>query len=48
MLDAVRRAQSLYSDKDNWKKLMLFAMSCDFSWAKSAELYQGLYRELVG
>ncbi|MDR0944055.1 MAG: glycogen synthase GlgA [Ruminococcus sp.] len=48
MLDAVRRAKALYDDKENWKKLQLFAMSCDCSWAKSAELYLGLYRELVG
>jgi starch synthase len=48
MLDATRRAKALYEDKENWKKLQIFAMSCDNSWAKSAELYQGLYRELVG
>jgi starch synthase len=48
MLDATRRAHTLYDDKENWEKLKLFAMSCDNSWAKSAELYQGLYRELVG
>jgi starch synthase len=48
MLDAVRRALALYRDPQNWKKLMVFAMGCDNSWAKSAELYHGLYRELVG
>ncbi|MDR0903190.1 MAG: glycogen synthase GlgA [Ruminococcus sp.] len=48
MLDAVRRAITLYRDKQNWQKLMIYAMNCDNSWAKSAELYQGLYRELVG
>jgi starch synthase len=48
MLDAVRRAKALYGDTENWTKLMKYAMSCDNSWDKSAELYQGLYRELVG
>ncbi|MDR0987336.1 MAG: glycogen synthase GlgA [Ruminococcus sp.] len=48
MLDAVRRALALYRDPKNWRNLMVFAMGCDNSWAKSAELYQGLYRELVG
>ncbi|MDR0986322.1 MAG: glycogen synthase [Ruminococcus sp.] len=48
MLDAVRRAHALYNDRGNWQKLMVYAMGCDNSWAKSAELYQGLYRELVG
>jgi starch synthase len=48
MLDATRRAHALYDKKDDWKKLMIYAMGCDNSWSKSAELYQGLYRELAG
>jgi starch synthase len=48
MLDATMRALALYRDKENWVKLQKHAMTCDNSWAKSAELYQGLYRELVG
>jgi starch synthase len=48
MLDASRRALALYRDHENWQNLMKYAMQCDNSWARSAELYQGLYRELVG
>jgi starch synthase len=48
MLDAVNRACALYHDRKNWQNLMAYCMKCDNSWAKSAELYQGLYRELVG
>jgi starch synthase len=48
MLDAVSRALTLYRDKENWQNLQKYGMQCDNSWAKSAELYQGLYRELVG
>jgi starch synthase len=48
MLDAANRALTLYHDKENWQNLQKYGMQCDNSWAKSAELYQGLYRELVG
>ncbi|MBP0964172.1 MAG: glycogen synthase GlgA [Oscillospiraceae bacterium] len=48
MLDACRRAKDYYWSKDAWSKLVTHAMKCDFSWATSAELYMGLYRELCG
>ncbi len=48
MLDAVRRAKELYDEPKAWKNLMTAAMKCDYSWAASAELYLGLYRELAG
>lgn len=47
MLDAVRRANNLYHNKDEWKNLVVRAMSCDFSWDTSAELYIGLYKEIA-
>ncbi len=48
MFDAVRRAKELYENKPEWKKLVIAAMKNDYSWAVSAELYMGLYRELTG
>jgi len=49
MLDAVYRAKSMYYDnKKAWRSLVIAAMKNDYSWARSAELYLGLYRELAG
>ena len=48
MFDAVRRAKEYYDNKSEWKNLMIAAMKNDYSWAVSAELYMGLYRELAG
>ncbi|MDR0944054.1 MAG: glycogen synthase [Ruminococcus sp.] len=45
---AVRRAHELYGDRENWEKLMKYDMTIDNSWGKSAELYEGLYKELAG
>lgn len=47
MLDAVRRAVSLFARKRIWRKLMKEAMSQDFSWQRSAEKYVGLYRKAL-
>lgn len=48
MLDACRRAKDYYYNRTEWGKLVSHAMKQDFSWARSAELYLGLYRELCG
>ncbi len=46
MLDAVKRAEALYADEAQWKEAMQAAMSCDFSWDKSAKDYVAAY-ELI-
>ncbi len=46
MYDACRRAKEYYDSRAQWGKLTSHAMRQDFSWARSAELYLGLYREL--
>lgn len=46
MLDAVKRAISLYSDKEQWKVLVENAMSADFSWTNSALQYIKMYNSL--
>lgn len=48
MLDATVRARALYDQRMKWGKLVSHALREDFSWARSAELYLGLYKELVG
>lgn len=48
MLDATVRARALYDQRMKWGKLVSHALREDFSWARSAELYLGLYREIVG
>ncbi len=48
MLDAIRRAKAYYDNKSDWSKLMTRGMKTDFSWAASAKLYIGLYKELTG
>ncbi len=48
MLDATVRARAYYDQRMKWGKLVSHALREDFSWARSAELYIGLYKELVG
>ncbi len=47
MLNACRRAKAAYDNKDEWYTIMKRDMTEDFSWSTSAELYIGLYREIV-
>ncbi len=47
MLDAVRRAQNLYFNGERWKEAVLNALSCDFSWNRSAQAYIGLYESVL-
>ena len=35
-----------YTDKKTWRKIQLNGMRADYSWKKSAEKYQALYREM--
>ena len=48
LFKAVKRAVELYHRKDAWEKLVIRAMKCDFSWARSAEKYLSLYRNMIG
>lgn len=45
---AVKKAIERFEDKEAWRKLMIQAMSCDFSWESSARKYIALYRKLMG
>jgi len=45
----ITRAISLYkSEPDVWKKIQLNAMAQHFTWARSAESYVALYKDLLG
>ncbi|MBN2243803.1 MAG: glycogen synthase [Acidobacteria bacterium] len=46
MLEALKRALSVYSDPDRWRALVRHAMAQDWSWDKSAEKYRRLYRSI--
>lgn len=48
MLGACCRAKELYDRKKEWKALVIAAMKNDFSWQASAELYLGLYTDILG
>lgn len=46
LLEAIKRAMMLYSDRKTWAKIQANAMRKDFSWRHSAEEYLVLYRSL--
>lgn len=48
MLDAIHRAELLYSQNERWKDAVLNALSCDFSWSRSAHAYTRLYEAVLG
>ncbi|AHK78427.1 glycogen synthase [Ectothiorhodospira haloalkaliphila] len=45
--EAIGRGISLYQDQAQWNDLMRRGMSQEFSWDRSAQAYQELYRELT-
>ncbi len=47
MLDAIRRALSLYENKADWLKIRKNAMQKDVSWKTPAEEYIAMYQELL-
>lgn len=48
MLDAIHRAERLYFDSGRWNEAVLNALSCDFSWNRSAQTYVDLYKKILG
>ena len=49
MLDALGRAVSVYyNDKEAWSGLMRRGMEADFSWGRSAKIYEDIYRSILG
>jgi starch synthase len=48
MLLALRRALDAYRDARAWRGLVERGMAQDNSWARSADRYEALYRQLAG
>jgi starch synthase len=48
LLDAVRAAVQAFSNREEWRAMMLRGMQKDFSWNASAQAYAALYRQLSG
>ncbi|KPK41306.1 MAG: glycogen synthase [Omnitrophica WOR_2 bacterium SM23_29] len=46
LFGAIKRALHLYKDKSAWRRLVIKAMKCDFSWEGSAKRYVELYKKL--
>lgn len=46
LLEAIKRALLLYSDKTSWRKIQLQGMQQDFSWQLSAQQYLDLYNSI--
>ena len=47
MLFTIKDAVEMYHDKKNWKKIIVNAMTGDYSWDKSADEYIKIYKELT-
>ncbi|MFH1407269.1 MAG: glycogen synthase GlgA [Candidatus Omnitrophota bacterium] len=47
LFDTIRRALASYENKIAWRKLVMRAMKCDFSWNASAKEYIKLYQKTV-
>jgi starch synthase len=43
----IRRALSIFTNRDEWQALQKRGMSIDFSWESSARQYQDLYRSIT-
>ncbi len=47
LLEAVKRAIAIYSNRLIWSRLLKNAMTADFSWHRSAAEYARLYQQLI-
>jgi starch synthase len=48
LLKAVGDAVEVFADRARWERLRASAMARDFSWDRSAEQYEALFREVLG
>lgn len=48
MMGALLRAKGLYENKPLWKKAVVNALNCDFSWGRSAQEYLNVYNRVIG
>ena len=45
--DAIVRVLGYFTDREHWQMLMSRAMACDFSWSRSVEKYEAVYRKAL-
>ena len=43
-----RMTLGYFTDREHWQMLMRRAMACDFSWTRSVEKYEAVYRKALG
>jgi len=48
MFDTINQAVALFKNKTAWNKIVKNAIQSDYSWQKSAQEYQKIYRKIVG
>jgi len=48
MSDMVQQALVVYSNKEEWEKVIKNAMNSDYSWQQSAKQYQEIYKKMLG
>lgn len=48
IIQTVNRALDFYRDKDALHRARVNAMACDFSWKKSAQTYESIYKNALG
>ncbi|MEO0226406.1 MAG: glycosyltransferase, partial [candidate division WOR-3 bacterium] len=47
MIQTLLKAREVYNNKNHWNQLVLNAMSCDFSWDRTAREYLSLYEKIL-
>ena len=47
LVKTIKTALDVYKNKKQWQTLLMNAMSCDFSWEKSAQEYEMLYKKAL-
>ncbi|MDZ7816155.1 MAG: glycogen synthase GlgA [Planctomycetota bacterium] len=48
LLEAIKRAVNLYSNRKVWREMVQTAMKQDWSWGNSARKYSELYEDVIG
>jgi len=47
LLAKLKEALAFYHNKEEWERIMINAMACDFSWDASAKKYEELYKKAI-
>ncbi|RJP22854.1 MAG: glycogen synthase GlgA [Candidatus Abyssobacteria bacterium SURF_5] len=47
LLEKLKEARGFYRNKQEWERIMINGMACDFSWDASARKYEELYKKAI-